>query len=95
MRYVAAALVALLALVAVILAVKLAQTTPTAENAVQIHMTSNPFPSSVGNQTLLVTLAKADGTPVEDASVQLTAEMMMPGMLPLNGRAGRGEHVPT
>lgn len=88
MRYVAAALVILLALVAVVLVGKFVQPAPAAPSAVQIHMTSNPFPSSVGVQTLLVALTQADGTPVEAAAVQLSAEMMMPGMLPLNGRAG-------
>jgi hypothetical protein len=77
--FAAAAIIVGVAVVAGILLFR--QTAPA--GSVQIHMTSDPFPMSIGNTTLLVTLTNADGARMDEAAVEVSAEMMHMGMLPL------------
>jgi hypothetical protein len=94
MRTLAAVIgMAVVAVVAVV--VVLLSRTPAPSTGVRIGMSSNPFPSSVGMGELEVLVTQPDGTWIKDAKVQVTANMMMPGMLPLNGRpvkAGDGQY---
>lgn len=71
--------------VAVVIGIPIISQTPISQ-PVTVHLSSDPFPSAVGNATLFVSLQKSDGTPVSGASVQLSALMQMPGMVPLDGR---------
>ncbi len=57
------------------------------DDGIEIHLTSDPFPLSLGKNTLFVSLTGADGEAVTDASVGVTAQMVHQGMLPLSGRA--------
>lgn len=85
MRVRAATIALLLTIAALAIIWRVAQP-PAAHDAIQISLSSVPFPQAVGPGTLLVALTRSDGTPVQDASVQVSATMMMPGMLPLAGR---------
>jgi hypothetical protein len=87
MRLRAAAVVLSIAIVAGVVIWGTAQIAAPAR-AVQLQLTSAPFPSSVGNGSLIVSLTDEQGAAVESASVQLSATMMMPGMLPLAGHPG-------
>ena len=84
MRLRAAAVVILIAVVALVAVWRLTQSPP--DSTIQIQVSSHPFPLATGPGTLLVALTNADGAPVDDADVQVSANMMMPGMLPLTGR---------
>ena len=88
MRYRTAAilLMALAVLAVVEMVVKTRQNT-TPASTVQIHLTSDPFPSAVGSETFYVSLTGSDGVPVANAAIEVSANMMMPVMLPLAGRA--------
>lgn len=89
MRVRAATIVILLTMVA--LAALWRATQPPDDNSIQLDLTSDPFPLAASPGTLLVALSRADGTPVDDASVQVSATMIMPGMLPLVGRPGNSQ----
>jgi hypothetical protein len=52
---------------------------------VQIALSSDPFPLTVGQTTLLVSVTDVDGTPVDGATVEVSGNMKMPGMLPQTG----------
>lgn len=72
----------------------LSRTMPTASvtsiptvSAARIDMVSDPFPLSAGPATLTFTLTDANGQPISDARIDVRADMIHQGMLPLNGRA--------
>lgn len=95
MRVRAAAVMIMITAVALAVVWRLSQ--PPADSTIQIHLSSDPFPLATGPGTLMITLTNADGESVDDADVQVTANMMMPGMLPLTGRleASHDGHYPV
>jgi len=78
-------LTALAAIVVILAALWIVSQKPTS-NAVQISLSSEPFPLSVGSSTLLVSLKRADGAPIDNAAVEVSGQMQHQGMLPLTGR---------
>jgi hypothetical protein len=80
---------------ALIILVSLAACREQPAGGVEIGMSSDPFPLAVGQTTLLISLADADGTPVNDAAIEISASMDMQGMLPQTGQtdvASNGEY---
>jgi hypothetical protein len=59
--------------------------------SVEIRLSSDPFPLAVGPATLLVSLVNSDGTPVENASVEVTGQMEHTGM-PLSGQTNSSQN---
>ncbi|MCC6804328.1 MAG: FixH family protein [Anaerolineae bacterium] len=84
MRVRAAAVMILLTVVGLAAIWRLTQ--PSADSTIHLYLTSDPFPLATGPGTLMVALTRADGAPVTDADVQVSASMMMPGMMPVIGR---------
>lgn len=85
MKYLIAAVTALAA-VAVIAGVWIL-TRSQLPGDLNIRLRSDPFPLAVGPTTLMISVTRADGTPVEDAAVQVTGRMNHGGMLPLTAQA--------
>ena len=55
---------------------------------VAITLATQPDPAVVGDATLIITLADADGNPIEDAALNVKGDMNHAGMVPvLAGRA--------
>ncbi|MFN8447731.1 MAG: FixH family protein [Anaerolineae bacterium] len=81
-----AATIAILLTIAVLAILWRVAQPPAVDDSIRMNLSSAPFPQAAGPGTLLVALTRSDGTAVEDASLQVSATMMMPGMLPLAGR---------
>lgn len=58
--------------------------------AVKVELSSDPFPLAVGQNTLLIRLTNGDGSPVNDASIEVAALMHHGGSLPLRGQTSGG-----
>lgn len=82
-----AAAVTLLGFVTVIAAALFLQNQPAGQ--VHLRLSSEPFPLAVGPTTLLVSLSRDDGTPVDGAAVEVTGSMSHAHMLPLAGHTSR------
>lgn len=90
-----AALAAIIALALILIVAGLQERNTTANQpaAVEISMSSQPFPMSVGRATLLIRIAELNGTPISGAAVSMVSEMKRAGMLPLRGQATAVEDV--
>ncbi len=60
-------------------------------DSIHIQLGSHPFPLVVGQDTLTVSLTRADGSPVDGATVRVEANRVMQGQLPLTGSSHRSE----
>lgn len=95
-----AALAAIIVLLILLIAAGLREISNTNSQpaaAIQISMSSQPFPMSVGRATLMVSITEPDGTPISGAAVSMVSEMKRAGMLPLRGQAAAVEdtyHIP-
>lgn len=86
-RFGAPIAVALLVVVAAALTLVLGRpgprTAPGGDSVARIEMTSNPFPMTVGNAALVVSIFDADGEPAPGATISATARMRHEGMIPV------------
>lgn len=79
----------LLLLVVLVSACARASNEPEADG-VEISLELEPDPAVVGEATVTVTLERADGEPVEDASVHVKGDMNHAGMVPVLADADHG-----
>lgn len=66
--------------------------TPSAPADVKLTMRVDPDPPAVGEGTLVITLANADGTPIDGAKVSALGEMDHAGMAPVEDSAKTGQN---
>lgn len=57
---------------------------------VAITLATQPDPAVVGDATLIITLADADGNPIEDAALNVKGDMNHAGMVPVLAEASGG-----
>lgn len=65
---------------------------PVIASPIEIRLSSNPYPASIGPSTLVVSLTEQDGTPIDGADVRVSSQMSMGGMgdmaaVPTTGRS--------
>lgn len=60
------------------------------DSGVTITLETRPDPAVVGDATLIVTLADAEGNPVEDAALNVKGDMNHAGMVPVLAEATSG-----
>jgi len=88
------AVVAVIIVVAVAIGVFLIVRSPQEEvvmdNQIHIQLGSNPFPLTVGQNTLIVQLTR-NGEPVDGAQIEIEANRTLQGQLPLYASSSQGE----
>ena len=67
-----------------------ADPTPAATGDVVIDLVVRPQPPAVGEATLVISVADADGSPVTDAEVAARGDMSHAGMVPVTGSTDLG-----
>lgn len=68
-----------------------AQPTATPAANIEIDLTVDPAPPTVGETLLVVTVMREDGSPINDAIVAVVGDMNHAGMQPVNGATDTAE----
>ncbi len=61
-----------------------------ADGNVRMTLATEPDPAIVGDATLIITLADAEGNPIEEATLNVKGDMNHAGMVPVLAEAGSG-----
>ncbi len=75
-----------------------ATTTPTSPKTVNVALSTNPNPPAMGEVGIVFTLTDANGNPIEDASVDVSADHTDMSGMTMSGRAteqGGGRYAIT